>query len=949
MQNSRRGPVFVSATQRNRWLLLAGWLLAAISAFATPWPHEVSDLEPDPALHFGRLENGVRYVIRPNAEPRGRVALVMQVAVGSIHERDDQLGYAHFLEHMMFRGTRRFPANTLIGKLQHEGLAMGADTSAFTSHLSTFYNLDLPQNTAEKISLGLSILRDFADGATLARKDIQLEAKVIESEYRTRDSSGAQIGESLAQFLQPDSRYTLRPPIGTLASIRAATAEKLREFHQQWYRPSRLTLIAVGDADPALMESLIRQHFGTLTPSALPEPPEPTLITPAPPQDVQTKFFSSPTDSGTTTLLYSVKGPMDRDDSRAAREQMLIRNAAFWMLDARLDAIIQKSLNEYGASEASWSNQDHTGQLALIRIDSRRDLWRGALRLADQELRRALQHGFTTDEFVVQKEAFKSWFAESIRIAPNRQSPSLAEQIREALETNLVITSPESDWTLAEPVLNSLSLEQCLHALRESWSSENRRVAVVGKYPDGLPSEELLAAYEESRAVTAFAAHDERTLASFAYTDFGPPGEIIARHHIESAHIESVQFANGVRANLKRTDYEHNRVHVRVRLSGGLSREPADKIGLGLVTNTAFLAGGLQRHDMTELGRILAGDSLGLSFSVEEEACYFTGVVAPEKLERLMQLIAAYLTDAAYRPESFTSAFSQLQSYYAQLIREPSQFLSGVSPQIMANGDSRYGLPRFDHIAMRTPQEAKEWLDPMLTSAPIEIGIAGTFDLEPTLTMLSATFGALPARTALPPADLTRRPSVPTKSIDQKWPLETTEAKGAVRVYWPAVDSQDFRTSRKLQILSNVLNDRLRKKIREDLGATYGPEVDAWGSEIWSDYGYLFVAIETSPKQAARVAKLTRKIAEDIARKGITDEEFNRALGPQIATLDQQLRDNQYWTYHILAKLQEDPARLQWPLTREHDYRTMTRQSVEAVARTYLRSERAHTFIAVPR
>ena len=161
-----------------------GGLLASLAAFAEPWPHEQGDVPPDPAIRWGRLENGLRYAVRKNSEPAGRVSLIMQVAAGSVQEREDQSGYAHFVEHMMFRGTKKYPATSIVAFLQHEGLEMGADTSAFTTHSVTFYNLDLPHNTPAKISLGLSILRDFSDSAIIAKAEVKREAKVVASERR---------------------------------------------------------------------------------------------------------------------------------------------------------------------------------------------------------------------------------------------------------------------------------------------------------------------------------------------------------------------------------------------------------------------------------------------------------------------------------------------------------------------------------------------------------------------------------------------------------------------------------------------------------------------------------------------------------------------------------------------------------------------------------------------
>src|SRR5690625_1878325 len=111
-----------------------------------PWPFELSELEPDSSILWGRLENGVRYAIMPNQEPRERVSLRLYVGSGSLDEREDQRGLAHLLEHMGFNGTENFPAGTLVEYFQRLGMSFGADTNAYTSFDRTVYMIELPDS-----------------------------------------------------------------------------------------------------------------------------------------------------------------------------------------------------------------------------------------------------------------------------------------------------------------------------------------------------------------------------------------------------------------------------------------------------------------------------------------------------------------------------------------------------------------------------------------------------------------------------------------------------------------------------------------------------------------------------------------------------------------------------------------------------------------------------------
>src|SRR3954454_6697681 len=106
---------------------------------ALPFPQEGSDLKADPAAHFGTLPNGLRYVVMPNPEPKGRASLRLLVLAGSLEEKDDQRGLAHFLEHMAFNGSAHYPPGTLVEFFQRMGMSFGGDTNANTSFDRTVY------------------------------------------------------------------------------------------------------------------------------------------------------------------------------------------------------------------------------------------------------------------------------------------------------------------------------------------------------------------------------------------------------------------------------------------------------------------------------------------------------------------------------------------------------------------------------------------------------------------------------------------------------------------------------------------------------------------------------------------------------------------------------------------------------------------------------------------
>ena len=208
-----------------------------------PWPQASSDIAPDKNATFGTLANGFRYIVYPNAEPPKRVSLRLHIASGSLMEADDQRGLAHFLEHMVFNGSKNFTSEELVPKMQRLGIGFGAHLNAYTSFDETVYMLDLPDLSADTVNLGFSVMRDFGDGALLTREEIDKERGVILSEKVSRDSVGTRIMEQQFAKLLPQSLVTRRFPIGSEEVIKSAPRERFADFYTRYYTPERMTFI----------------------------------------------------------------------------------------------------------------------------------------------------------------------------------------------------------------------------------------------------------------------------------------------------------------------------------------------------------------------------------------------------------------------------------------------------------------------------------------------------------------------------------------------------------------------------------------------------------------------------------------------------------------------------------------------------------------------------------
>ena len=536
---------------------------------------------------------------------------------------------------------------------------------------------------------------------------------------------------------------------------------------------------------------------------------------------------------------------------------------------------------------------------------------------------------------------------EAVKQAPTRHSPDLAAALLDVIAHDNVFTHPAVERDLLKPALARLTVDDCLTALRAAWTAPGRLIYVAGNLELTNPEADIVAAYNESRAVTLTAAAKiEET--QWGYADFGPAGAVVARREVADLGITQIEFKNGVRLNLKKTDFEAATIRATARLGGGLLTLPRDKPGLQIFTNSAAGLMGLGKHSADDLRRILAGHSVGGSLAVANDAFVVSGRTTPADLGLELQLLAAWASDPGYRPEAERLLHRSLSQAYLHMEHTPEGLLPLEVERALANGDPRFGLPPQQTLAGYTMNDVRQWLAPQLAAGPLELSLVGDLDLETTIALVGKTFGALPARTAKPHYEAERHVVFPAAGGENSRKVPTEIERGLLVVTWPTDDAFDVQRTRRLGVLASVLGDRLRVKVREGLGGAYSPEAYNQSSDTFTGYGTLQVQINVEPAQAPAILAAVREVVASLQKDGVTADELERAKQPILTSIAESARTNPYWLGAVLLSCQEYPQRLDWCRSRTADITAITREEVAALAARFLLRNREITYVVQP-
>ena len=913
------------------------------------WPHEKSDLLPDPTLVFKKLPNGFRYVLMENHYPKNRVSMHLYVLAGSTYESDTQQGLAHFLEHMLFDGSTHFQPEELVKYFQSIGMKFGPDANAHTGFDRTVYDMLLPEGDGESLENGLVVMKDFAEGALLLSSQVEKERRVVLSEMRTRDSSSYRTYISTINFEFPDAIISKRLPIGKEEVLKSTERRDLKKFYDTWYRPEKMILVLAGDFDTKLAATLIDNKFSSLAPRA-----PPGIV----PEfgDISHKgvkpFYHFEKESGNTTVsIEAVKKVPPEPDSLDFQKKRLTKDIANQIVKHRLDTLARESDTPFTSASISSGNFLHQIKYAEISADCNPENWKDSLSLIEQTLRKALKYGFTESELARVKKDFLSELDNAVKEASTRNSHDLARKIIWSLNADRVFMSPEQKKELLASIVNSVTLKNVHDAFKEFWPSDDRLVLVTGnaKLTDINmdPETQILDTYFNSRSVTVSRPIKKSSVIFPYLPEPEKEGRIIRTNKIPDLGIVQVDFKNNVRLNLKKTDFKANQVIVNLAFGRGKSCEPLNMPGLALLTANVMNKSGLGVLKREEIERALSGKNTSVTFRVGEDRFLLKGETVTREVPLLFELLYAHFVDPGFRKEAYERSLKLYRQKYMALSSsiDGAMELSGV--RFLAGGDNRFGLTDFTNFNKLSINDVRSWITQSMGNDDVELSVVGDFDMESTIKLASKYFGSLSLKPIINQPKEKRLPVFPvgqSKAISASTKIQ----KGLIVVAYPTEDLWDISRTRRLSVLSAIISDRLREQIREKLGAAYTTFAFNRPSRVYPGYGVLQARAYVDPQEADGLIKNIKKISSDLVKDGLTRDELHRAIAPSLTSIKDMLRKNTYWLDTVLTGSEKYPQQIDWSRTINKDYASITQEEVSNLAEKYLDNHRTATIIVRP-
>lgn len=916
-------------------------------AFAAQAQIKLDDAVPiDPNVKIGKLSNGLTYYIRKNNKPERKVEMRLAVNVGSILEREDQQGLAHFMEHMAFNGTKDFQKNELVSYLQSIGVEFGADLNAYTGFDETVYLLSIPTEKKELVDKGLLILADWASEVTLDEAEINKERGVVLEELRLGKGANQRMRDRYFPKLFQGSQYANRLPIGKQEVLEKFSKKALVDFYETWYRPDLMAVVVVGDVDVAEMEAKIRTQF-----SGIKAKRKATERPSFPIPDTKGTIVAVETDreaTGTSAQLL-FKKPAEKIKTQNDLRRGLVKSFFNGMLNARLDEIRQSPNPPFIGAGGGFSSFLRDKSVYSMVGSTNPNGLKSTITTLLTENRRVKEFGFTKAEFDRQKERYLSSLDNRYRERDKTESARLAAQYVSHFLTNDPIEGVDFDYQFGKSVVPTITLEEVNALAKDTITEDNRVIIVSGIAKDDFqyPTEaEILGLLKDSETAK-LTPYTETTTGEPLVGDLPTTAGIVAEKTDAKFGITYWTLSNGVKIVLKPTDFKADEIVMSAFSPGGMSLVDDAKARSGIYFSQLVNESGLRKFSKVELNKMLSGKKASANIGVGGLFETVNGSSTPKDFETMLQLAYLKFTDVNFDKAVFDSFIAKQKMFLPTITANPQIYFLNEVNKIMTQNHPRAFSPfdaeNLDKARLEDIQAI--YKERFADASDFTFIFVGNFENEKIKPQILKYLGNLPSvkRTetwkdlGIKPPDGTLE-TIIKKGVDDK---------SLVQIIYTGETAYDRNEGRDLAALGEFLTIKLVEVLREEKSGVYGAGASGNVTKIPTGRYTFSISFPCGPDNVESLTKAAMAEVEKIRNGQIDEKDIDKIKEARRVKFRESLKENSYWVSEINRNLTQD-AEIYSPEELEARINAISKENLQKIAQKYLKPEQKLQFVLMP-
>jgi zinc protease len=905
-------------------------------------------LPTDPAILGGTFANGVTWKYQQHDNPPGKMAMMIHIKTGSLNEKEDQRGLAHFIEHMCFNGTENFPPGELIPYFESIGMEFGADLNAFTSFDQTAYMLFTPDTDLDQIDRALMVLSDYAFRATLLQEEIDKERGVVLEEKRSGKSAGQRMREKLWPELFKGARFAERLPIGVDGVLEKANRDTFVDYYRTWYRPENVTIVLVGDAKPDAIVPLMKKWFGQYKPTA------PAREQKGPEFKTFTKqrsiIVTDPEMTRCDVQMLSIRPGRPATVTVEQARTDLVEYLGSWIVGRRCDERVNKGEASYRGAGTSVSTFFNDALMVAASASGEPEDWSKMLTEVIEEVKRAREFGFTKREFDLAKKEILAGMARRVKTESTRSARGIIRGIVSAVNDGTPVMSAQQDLDLYNELFEEVDVSEVAAAYKNHFTSGTFTYVLQMPEKDDVdvPERDEVLAVARAAWKSEVKPIAEESAPTKLLASMPTPGKIVETTVDKDLDITSMWLSNGVRVHHRYMDYKEDVVLMSVSLAGGRIEETAKNKGVTSVALLAINEAATSRLTSTNMRDLMTGKNTRVHAGAGRDwfAVNITG--SPDDLETGLQKVYALLTDGKIEQSAYDNwKLRTLQTIEAREKMPRFKAIESLADAI-SGGDPRMAFDSVESVEAMTIEAAQAWFDRLRTKAPIEVAIVGDIKLDAVKPLLEAYIASLPKRQRdAGYLDKLRKLARTTGPLTRHVEVATVTPQAMAIAGFMGCEARNTHDRRAMELAAHIMTSRLVKRLREELSIVYSIRAGSRPSKVYADSGQFTSGAPCDPKNALEVTKEVQAQFAKFAESGPTDVELDNAKKQVKENLDTDMREPRHW-WGVLRDLDLHHGNLNEQKEEKAAFQRFTADEVKAAFKKYYKPIREFNITAVP-
>ena len=859
----------------------------------------MGQLPLNPQVKSGVLPNGLSYYIMHNEEPKDRANFYIAQKVGSTLEAPDQLGLAHFLEHMAFNGTKNYPGKDMLNYLQSKGIRFGADINAYTAFDETVYNINnvitTDQNLMDSVLL---VLHDWSGDILLEESEIDAERGVIQEEWRMRNNAQIRMYSNVLPKIYDEYQYQ-QMPIGKMDVVMNFKPEVLRAYYKKWYRPDLQGIVIVGDFDADKMEQKVIELFSTIEmPENAAERSYPSVSDNVAPKYIS---YTDPelTNMMTTISFKSEKMPVELINTLPGYIQRKIMYPLIsQMINNRLNETAQTPDCRYSYAAVNFgdfwvSKTKATFDVRVLAKDNSKDAVEDALSVVT----RACKTGFNHSEFERASQELMAGMEKRYGEKDKTSNNDLGNLLCRYFIDNEPMPGIETEYQIWQALLPQLPLAEINKQIQNLLTDDN--IVIVTSAPEGegfeLASEEAMVSSIRQVMQAEYEALEEEKITDPLISSLPEKGNVVSREFNNNLQSEVIKLSNGVEVVVKPTDFSGDEILVYAFRKGGKELYGVDQAPDVLMMEDVYATAKLGNFDQKTLKKYLAGKNIELNFALNPYSDVLRGKSTVKDLQTLFELIYTSFTELKEDKETFDIEINRFRPQLINAEKNPQTIFGReltksryTDSQLMQN----VSIETLDAMNYQnTFNLVKNVLNNPSEFTFVFVGNIPEDTFEPCLEQYLASIPTLPAAKLDCKSDIRTPEGNVINEFEVKMETPTTMV---FNVY--SQGDMPFTIENKLmvELIGDILGNIYIETLREEEGGTYSPSTAGQYNPQAKQWNIMYM-FATNADQKDKLMQRANDEWISLLNNGADNAHFQKAKEAKIKQYEINVRKNNYW------------------------------------------------------